>query len=91
MDMNIYPDFDVDAELKRAESSVAYHDSQAEYFRSQVKALRKAKAEQMEMQFVYDDDVPVINDDRFELSQARISRSWDVSPTEDREPLDFGM
>lgn len=54
MDLNVYPDFDIDAELARAEASVSYHEAQADYFRAQIKHLRKAKDEQMELQRQYE-------------------------------------
>lgn len=76
MDMTVYPDFDVKAELDRAQSNVDYHKAQVRYFESQVKHLKRARDEQMELQRVYgtrevefdasDIDVSYISDARID-------------------------
>ena len=68
MDMTVYPDFDVDAELDRAQSHVDYHKAQVRYYESQVAHLKRARAEKQELQRMYGDREVAYDDAEIDVS-----------------------
>lgn len=85
MDMTVYPDFDVDAELERAQANIDYHRAQVRYFESQVKHLKRAQDEQMERQRMYTDVSR--HAVAFDASDVEVSYIADVQVHEDAPRL----
>lgn len=94
MDMTVYPDFDVNAELDRAVSNVEYHKAQVRYFENQVKHLKRARDEQMELQRVYgrqDVEFDASEIDVSFIADARIDPSRPLPQEGDVDEVDLSV
>ena len=95
MDMTVYPDFDVDAELDRAYANIDYHKAQVRYYENQVAHLKRARDEQHELQRMYGDrrvtyDVSAVSDpDVGYIADHQVKHDAPVLTSADLDEVDF--